>query len=346
MKIKYTIKDIAKLAGVSMGTVDRVLHKRGKVSKEALDKVNTILEEIDYQPNLMARSLKNNKMFSICVLIPNPDMDPYWGPCLEGILDAKKEYTPFNISIETFYFNPESTASFIETNELILNKAPDTVLLVPLFFKETLTVVQKYRASKIPVATFNNQLHSHSISSFVGQDLIQSGRVAAKLFDSILKKGNIAIIHINEVFKNAIHMQEKEKGFRNYFKELQNSNYKIITCKLKQPNFEKTLTDFMQEYPSISGIFITTSKAYQVAALIEKKYKNKITIIGYDLLDENIKYLNKGVIDFLINQNQKRQAYLGTTNLIEHFIFDKEISREILLPIDIINSENVKYYLT
>ncbi|MCK4561317.1 MAG: substrate-binding domain-containing protein [Flavobacteriaceae bacterium] len=344
MKIKYTIKDIAKLAGVSKGTVDRVLHKRGKISKEALDKVNLILEEIDYQPNLMARSLKSNKIFSISVLIPNPSMDPYWDPCLEGVLDAKKEYIPFNISIETFYFNPESTASFLEANEFILSKNPDAVLLVPLFFKETLTVVQKYKASKIPVATFNNQLHSDSISSFVGQDLIQSGRVAAKLLDAVLKKGNIAVIHINEVFKNAIHMQEKEKGFRDYFKELKDSNYKIITCKLNHPNFEKILTDFMQEHPSISGVFVTTSKAYQVAALIEKIYKNKITIIGYDLLDKNIKYLNEGVIDFLINQNQKRQAYLGTTNLIEHFIFGKEISRKILLPIDIINSENAKYY--
>ena len=59
---KYTIKDIATLAGVSKGTVDRVLHNRGKVSEEALDKVNKILKEIDFQPNPIARNLKNNKM--------------------------------------------------------------------------------------------------------------------------------------------------------------------------------------------------------------------------------------------------------------------------------------------
>jgi len=346
MKRKYTIKDIANLAGVSKGTVDRVLHKRGKVSQIALEKVNKVLEEIDYHPNLMARSLKNNKIFSICVLIPDPTLDPYWLPCVEGIQNAKAEFIPFNISVETFYFNPESTTSFLEMNSIIINKSPDAVLLVPLFLKETLNVVKKYNLSNILVTTFNNQVHSEYIKSFVGQDLIQSGRVAAKLFDSIIKKGNIAIIHINEVFKNAIHMQEKEKGFRNYFEELKDSDYKIITCKLKHPNFERDLTTFLQENTSISGIFITTSKAYQVAELIEKKDKNKITIIGYDLLDENIKYLNNGVIDFLINQNPKRQAYLGTINLIEYFIFDKEISSKLLLPIDIINSENAKYHIT
>lgn len=56
------IVDIAKMAGVSVGTVDRVIHNRGRVSEENRKKVQTILEMVHYQPNLMARSLasKNN----------------------------------------------------------------------------------------------------------------------------------------------------------------------------------------------------------------------------------------------------------------------------------------------
>ena len=57
---KYTIRDIANLAGVSKGTVDRVLHHRGKVSETALKKVNDILDKIDFKPNLIAKNLKNN----------------------------------------------------------------------------------------------------------------------------------------------------------------------------------------------------------------------------------------------------------------------------------------------
>ena len=49
IKKKYTIKDIARLADVSKGTVDRVLHRRGKVSKKALEQVTQVLEAIDYQ---------------------------------------------------------------------------------------------------------------------------------------------------------------------------------------------------------------------------------------------------------------------------------------------------------
>ena len=64
------ISDIARMAGVSVGTVDRILHNRGKVSKTAQEKVNRVLQEVEYRPNLMARSLALKKQFNIAALIP------------------------------------------------------------------------------------------------------------------------------------------------------------------------------------------------------------------------------------------------------------------------------------
>lgn len=57
------IVDIAKMAGVSVGTVDRVIHNRGRVSEENRKKVQAILEMVNYQPNLMARSLASKKQY-------------------------------------------------------------------------------------------------------------------------------------------------------------------------------------------------------------------------------------------------------------------------------------------
>ncbi|QIH40203.1 LacI family transcriptional regulator [Flavobacterium sp. Sr18] len=345
MDKKYTIKDIAKLAGVSKGTVDRVLHKRGKVSPAALDKINEVLKVIDYEPNLIARNLKNNKIYRICVVLPDPEIDPYWLPCLNGIDDAIKEFKAYNLAIETFYFNPEKKKSFLKTNETVLGLSPDAVLLAPLFHKETVDVIEEYNSLNIIVNTFNNQVESSYVKSFVGQDLFRSGRVAAKLLDSITSTGQIAIIHIDETYKNAIHMQEKERGFRNYFDEKENSDYTINTLKLKNPNVELNFNTFLNENHDLSGIFITTSKAYQIAKVISAFKRKKIGVVGYDLIDENVTYLNQGVIDFMIHQNQKRQAYLGITSLVEHFLFQKEIPEMILLPIDIVNAENAKYYI-
>ena len=345
MDKKLTIKDIALLAGVSKGTVDRVLHKRGKVSQKAYDSVNAVLNEIDYEPNLIARNLKNNKIYSISVVLPDPSFDSYWLPCIKGIEEAIKEFKAFNLSIKTYYFNPESTKSFVSINESVLALSPDAVLLAPLFYKEALNAMEKYHQQGIIVNTFNNQVQSEDSNNFVGQDLYQSGRVAAKLLDLLSNKGQFAVIHINESYKNAVHMQEKERGFRKYFSENARQDSDIITLKLKNPSIDSSFTKFLDENSKLEGVFVTTSKAYQIAKIIADANLRKITIIGYDLIDENIAYLNQGTIDFLIHQNPKRQAYLGITCLVDHFIFGKEIPGTTLLPIDIVNSENASFYM-
>lgn len=101
---KYTIKDIANLAGVSKGTVDRVLHKRGKVSKKAFEQVDKVLKEIDYKPNPIARSLRTNKIYNIYVILPDPCIDPYWLPADEGINMALKRYSSFGIVIHKYLY--------------------------------------------------------------------------------------------------------------------------------------------------------------------------------------------------------------------------------------------------
>ena len=342
----YTIKDIAALAGVSKGTVDRVLHKRGKVSKKALDAINNVLKEIDYQPNLIARNLKNNKTYHICALIPDPNEDPYWQYCLEGINDAIAEFKPLGVFIQTCYFSPNSIQSFFDANKEILELLPDAVLITPLFYKETLEIINKYSSLNITVSTFNNQINSTLVKGFVGQDLYRSGRVAAQLMRMITPvSSEICIIHFDEILNNALHMQEKEKGFRSYFDELEANEYKITTYKIKEPDSKGTISSLINKKSKTAGIFVTTSKAFKVAKFIQKNKVTNMKLIGYDLLSENISYLNEGVITFLINQNPKGQTYFSLVYLVEHFLFNKDIPNQKFLPIDIINAENLSSYL-
>ena len=69
MTEKIRIKDIAERAGVSVGTVDRVIHKRPNVSVDALQKVEKALKEMNYQPNVYASALAYNKSYTFYILI-------------------------------------------------------------------------------------------------------------------------------------------------------------------------------------------------------------------------------------------------------------------------------------
>jgi len=347
MEKKYTIRDIAQMAGVSKGTVDRVLHKRGKVSESALEKVNKILNEIDYKPNPIAKNLKNNKVYNLSVLMPDVEKDPYWLPCINGINDAINEFQNFGIKINTFFFNPDDTFSYTNQALDVISKAPDAILMVPLFFKEAKQIVSLCDESKIKVSTFNNFIDTSFINNFIGQDLFKTGRVASKLFEQLLNQGHIGIIHIDEVFHNATHLQEKEKGFKSYFNNSSQNTFETSTLSLKSDSnqeFKNSLNFFLDKNPDINGLFVTISKSYLVVDAIKDRVK-KISLIGYDLVEKNVRYLQEGKIDFIIHQKPKEQVYLGLSYLAEYFLFDKEIPKQILLPIDIINSENFQEYL-
>ena len=65
----YKIKDIAAMAGVSVGTVDRVLHNRGDVSEKSRKKVEQVLEKILYRPNLLVSSIGVKRKITLAIVL-------------------------------------------------------------------------------------------------------------------------------------------------------------------------------------------------------------------------------------------------------------------------------------
>lgn len=88
----YTIKDIARMSGVSAGTVDRVLHNRGDVSVSSREKVQKVLDEIDYHPNMFAIGLAAKKHYHIVCIIPYYIEHDYWYAVAAELTVPHKNY--------------------------------------------------------------------------------------------------------------------------------------------------------------------------------------------------------------------------------------------------------------
>ena len=95
MAEKIRIKDIAERAGVSVGTVDRVLHKRPNVSASALKRVEKALEEMNYQPNMYASALAYNRSYKFYCLIPKHASEAYWDEIEMGAMKAIEQRRDF-----------------------------------------------------------------------------------------------------------------------------------------------------------------------------------------------------------------------------------------------------------
>ena len=100
------------MANVSRGTVDRVLHGRGEVSKETYEKVQLILDKINYKPNLVAQTLCKGEICRLAVLLPDYKYDIFWKPPTEVVDRAVKDYSSIGVVVDKFLFNPNKSASF------------------------------------------------------------------------------------------------------------------------------------------------------------------------------------------------------------------------------------------
>ena len=342
------IKDIAKLAGVSKGTVDRVLHERGRVSEESRKKVLEVLKEIDYKPNLIARTLSANKSYRIIAVLPSPESDGYWALAKDGILQAETEWAAYNINIEIFVFDQYSKESFKQkANEALLSH-PDGIITAPIFYDEAVGFFELLRKEGIPYVLFNTNIPGVNPLSFIGQDLFHSGKVGAELmYLGQHEGGKLAVLHLDEDIHNSVHLLEKERGFRDYFKQKNTLHFQICEISLRpyEAGFERNINSLLND-PELKGIFVSTSKGTTVVArYLDKTGKQKIRLVGYDILEDNLKYLRCGVIDFLINQNPKRQASVGISHLANHLIFKKEAPERDLFPLEVITQQNLDSYL-
>lgn len=342
------IKDIATLAGVSKGTVDRVLHKRGRVSADAEQKVLKVLEEIDYKPNLIARTLSASKHHRIAALLPNPVSDAYWAQTANGIRQAETEWSYYNITIELFLFDQYSKTSFREKAEQLRATKPDGIIAAPIFYDEALAFFNHLGNEAVPCVLFNTNIPEVKPLSFIGQDYFHSGKVGAELmYLGQHEGGKFAVLHLDEDLQSSLHLLEKEKGFRAFFEDKRTPHFEIEEFSLRpnEPGFEERLKSLLLD-PDLRGIFVSTSKGTSVvASYLENTQKKSLRLVGYDIIDDNLKYLRRGTIDFLINQNPKRQAFLAIRHLANHLVFKKTAPELDLFPLEVITQQNVDSYL-
>ena len=151
-----TIKEIAKMAKVSPGTVDRVIHKRGGVSKKTEEIILKILDEHNFERNVIASTLAKKKRFLIAALIPSAESErDFWHKPMQGIQEAWKDIRDYGFRIESYYFDQFDQDSFhLAFNSMIASK-PDGVILAPLFHKKQKQLCKDLDKAGIPYFFIN-----------------------------------------------------------------------------------------------------------------------------------------------------------------------------------------------
>ena len=347
---KITIKDVAQMAGVSKGTVDRVIHKRGEVSQESLQRVLDVIERIGYKPNIYASLLASRRSYRIVCIIPDFAQGDFWEIAYHGIERAIEECRDLNLVVEVSRYDQFRIESFRATCHATLASKPDAVLLVPMFRDAAGEFTTQLDAQKIPYVFIESKISEAHYMAYYGMPSFESGYLAASL---LLKNQSVNEVTCFRFHRSgdmrSITASVRQAGFEDYMaKNCNNSCSLLVDYLYPYPCEEniRTLDLFFERNPNVRHFITFNSRAYIVADYFKLRGIKNSKLLGFDPLDRNVNYLREGYIQWIIAQKCETQAYRGVMALCNHFIFKNDpISADNYMSMEILTAENVDYYI-
>lgn len=349
MTEKIRIKDIAKRAGVSVGTVDRVIHERPNVSKEARKKVEKALKEMNYQPNVYASALAYNRSYTFYCILPKHQREAYWEEVEEGALRAMEHRRDFHIAVKFIYYQRFDVASFRETCTDCLAKAPDGIILVPAELEVTREFTDQMHASQIPFILLDSYMPDLKPLAFFGQDSFHSGYFSAKMF-MLIAGAEKEVMLMKQTKSGKVDSKQqanREVGFRHYMTD-HFPNVTIHELELpietEDQGYDQMLEAFFTNHPNLHHCITLGSKAFLVGEFLLRTNRRDIQIMGYDMLERNRKCIKEGSISFLIAQHSFQQGYSCVDTLFRAIVLKAKVDVVNYMPIELLSLENVDFY--
>ena len=173
-----TIKDIAKRAGVSRGTVDRVLNNRPGVNPETEAKVRALIEEMGYRPNMAGQILavKKRRLHLAFLIFHGPEF-VFHLDILHAARDKAAELREFGVTVDFYLVRQLDTPYLERLFREVEDNRPDGIAALPLRTTAFMSFIQRMNAKGVPTVFFNLDEDFAPHLAYVGCDYVQSGRV-------------------------------------------------------------------------------------------------------------------------------------------------------------------------
>lgn len=335
------------MAGVSVATVDRVIHNRGKVSEENLARINEVLRRVDYRPNLIARSLASGRRYTLCAVMPRFAPGEYWADFEAGIARAEAEAVRYNVTVRRFCFDQYDRSSFESLLETLRREEFDRRGDRHALRGDGRAVHPRTRRPGSAYVFVDSTFRRNRLAYF-GTSSFDAGAVAARLlFDRLDPGADIVvgrIVHRGDAGSNQ--WRNREAGFRSYL-EAHAFRGRLHYAALRLDDEAcngRVLDEMFRENPSIAGAVTFNSTCYILAGYLAARRRDGVRLVGYDVIRRNGEMLSAGVVTALVAQRPEAQGYRAVMALCEWLVEGRAPSKVNNMPIDILLKENIPYY--
>lgn len=326
-----TYKQIAEIVGVSRGTVDRALNNRGRIDPAVKKRIQKVASDLGFSPSHVGRALARAKKPVKVGVVVHLTKIPFFKEVIKGIKQAKTEISNLGGELlveELPSLDAEAQLKAVETlleqgiQGLAISPAQDDTL------RDQLNRISLDR--ELSIITFNTDMPGLRRMCYVGMDNVQAGRTAAGIMHLLLRENGGKTLIISG-HRNNLANSERVEGFVREV-EGQFPAIKITDTKFNGDDGDLAydiVSSAIKEIPDLSSIYMVSSgQAGTSRALLDAKKAGKIRTIVYDVLPKTVEYIQKGAIDFIIDQNAFVQGNLPPRILFDHLFNGSPVKKE------------------
>lgn len=317
--LAITAKEIAALAGVSRGTVDRALKNRPRISRETKERILKIAEQYNYKPNLIGKALvSSGQKVGVAVILTSVG-NPFFDDVKNGIFAAVKAYEDYGIEInltELKGYNPEELISALEN----IQDGIENLIITPVDDEKLKGKLQELVEKGINVVLLSSDIDVKGKLSFVGCDCLRSGKIAGRMV-GLLSEGHARLCIVTGSTLHPGHRWRVE-GVSSVVREY--SDIKIVDVIENNDDNETAylaMKAALNRNGDIDFVCITAGGVQGTLKAIEEDGR-KIKVCSFDDIPATKEAMKNGKILATICQQPYEQGYNAVKS-----IFDKVIAK-------------------
>ena len=318
------IHKIAKLAGVSIGTVDRALHGRAEINSATRKKILAIAKKLRYRPNAAARILAvGRQRFGIGVCIPK-EIHLFYDQMLAGILD--EAHRAHGLDIKIVYLPVENLGEG-EADRVsdLVKKNVDAIIVTPGAPHAVTPAIEKAESAGVRVVCVTTDAPGSRRSTVVCTDPELNGRLAAELMAKFVAPGS-SVAMLTGMLSVEEH-RLKAKGFREGFAQDCHNGTAVAVLEAHESAAEcyRKTRRLLAEFPRLAGIYVSTVNSLPVCRALRNTQRPEVNLIATDVFPEMMRYFRQGTIRASIYQDPYRQGQTAVRLLVDHWLHNTPI---------------------
>lgn len=311
-----TVKQIAQLAGVSRGTVDRALNNRGNVKPEVERRIREIAWQLGYTPNRAGKALAYQRRRIRFGVVVNAQGNEFFDQVLQGIQTAVGEYADFGIGLEICMGKGYEVEQQLEQLEQLRQKKVSAVAITPINLPQIAEKIDQLMGEGIPVLTLNSDIEGSKRLCYVGCNYYQSGVTAGGLLRLMRPVGARAGIITGSV--KMLGHNRRISGFSHLLRTLPDAGVVDLAESLDDGEiaYEETLK-MLRTHPEVNTLYFAAAGAVGGIRAVRELGLSGLTVISCDDTAEIRQLLQLGEIGATVCQEPFRQGYRAMQILFE-----------------------------